>query len=347
MEDPHEPLILPAAYPPLPGAPGTLDTILRRAMAPTHLGSVARDLGRRAGRIPNRVAERLRSPEERVDRYWEGFTVRADDFASPEESERYLEWRFEQYPLFREFAGLWGDHDDQVILDYGCGPGNDVIGFLTHTGARKVIGLDVSETALELAHRRIGLHGVDPARYELIKISDAKPDTGLATDSIDYMQSQGVIHHTSDPLGVLRELRRVVKPGSTSRVMVYNRDSVRFHLFAAYILQIVQGRFRHLSVEEAFGKTTDGEDCPIARCWRPAEFIEICRSAGFEAEFLGGYPLLAEMEWLRDHRRAAIEDERLGAEHRRFLEEVTLDSEGYPMWRGRHAGFGGCYLLRA
>jgi hypothetical protein len=28
-------------------------------------------------------------------------------------------------------------------LDYGCGPGNDVVGFLLHTNAKQVIGMDV------------------------------------------------------------------------------------------------------------------------------------------------------------------------------------------------------------
>ena len=28
-------------------------------------------------------------------------------------------------------SGLYGQHDGQAILDYGCGPGNDVIGFAT------------------------------------------------------------------------------------------------------------------------------------------------------------------------------------------------------------------------
>ena len=47
---------------------------------------------------------------------------------------------FDDYPLFREFAHPWGDHDGEVVLDYGCGPGNDVTGFLLHTKAKRVIG---------------------------------------------------------------------------------------------------------------------------------------------------------------------------------------------------------------
>src|SRR6267143_6200541 len=106
-----------------------------------------------------------------VDRYWGEFTVFAKPFRSTEESLANLEWRFGQYPLFREFMRLYGNHEDEVVLDYGCGPGNDVIGFLVHTRARKVIGIDVSSKALSLAARRIALHDIDPLRVDLIQIS--------------------------------------------------------------------------------------------------------------------------------------------------------------------------------
>ena len=115
--------------------------------------------------------------------YWSRHTVNSRPFKSAGESEAYLAWRFQQYPLFREFMDLWGDHDGQTILDYGCGPGDDVTGFLLHTGARRVIGLDVSPKALDLTHRRLQLHEIDPGRYDLIKVSDATPSIPLETAS--------------------------------------------------------------------------------------------------------------------------------------------------------------------
>ena len=303
-------------------------------------------VGRRA---PHVQTGRAGKPTE-VDRYWSEWIVHSDlnePFESAEDSLDYLEWRFEEYPLFREFAGLWGDHEGEVVLDYGCGPGNDVTGLLANSGARKVIGMDISEKTLGLARRRLALHNFGRDRVELIQISDASGSIPLETDSIDYFQSMGVIHITTDPGGILRELHRVVKPDKLGRVMVYNQDSVWFHLYTAYVTQIVEGRFADLSVEEAFQKVTDGEDCPIARAYSPAEFGELCADAGFDVTYVGGHLSRHELDVWAEHRERALADARLDERHKQFLREVDLDADGYPMWHGKHAGVGAVYELRS
>jgi SAM-dependent methyltransferase len=281
-----------------------------------------------------------------VDDYWGDHTVKSIPFLTRRASAGYLEWRFEEYPLFREFSGLWGEHDGEVILDYGCGPGNDVTGFLLHTRAKQVIGMDVSRKALELTRRRVALHGIPPERVRLIRLNDAEPGIPLPDASVDYLQCQGVLQHVSDPGQVLRELQRVLRPGGEARVMVYNRESVWLHLYVAYVVMTLEGRHSEMAVEDVFELTTDGPECPIARCWRAEDFIGLCDEAGFRAEYLGGYLSRHELELLARHREQAISDQRLDAEHRAFLEELEFDERGLPQHRGTYAGVGGAYVLR-
>jgi SAM-dependent methyltransferase len=282
----------------------------------------------------------------KVDRYWSRHTVRAPGFGSRRSSERYLEWRFAEYPLFREFTGLWGDHSDEVVLDYGCGPGNDLTGLALYTKARRLIGIDVSQQALSLAGQRLALHGVTRDRVQLIHIADSDPALPLDAASVDYAQSLGVIHHTSDPGAVLREIHRVLKPGGRACVMVYNRESVWFHLYTAYERMICDRAFAGLDVEKAFARNTDGEACPIARCYRAEEFIELCLAGGFEAEFVGGYLSRQELRSLEASWAMALADNRLGGEHRQFLRALSFDASGLPMLGGYHAGIGGVYRLQ-
>lgn len=281
-----------------------------------------------------------------VDDFWSEHTVNSKPFTTAEESANYLEWRAGIYPLFSEYMDIYGDHKGEVVLDYGCGPGNDTVGFLISSNARRVIGLDVSEKALALTSHRIGLHGVDPDRVQLVQSSDANHRIPLGDGAVDYVHCLGVIHHTTHPGLVLRELARVLRPDGSGSIMVYNRQSIFFHLWVAYQRMLKNGDFAGLDVESAFSRATDGEDCPIARAYRPEDFVELCLAAGLQAEFVGGYFAVMELELMRSAGAEAIADERLGIEHRTFLSELLPDERGYFLYRGRTAGHGGVFSIR-
>lgn len=285
------------------------------------------------------------STQTAVDAYWKEYTVKSKRFRSAIRSKRHLQWRFEQYPLFREFMQMYGEHDNEIILDYGCGPGNDVVGFLLYTNARRVIGIDVSEKALNLASHRLGLHKIDPERVELIRSSDSIATIPLDDNAVDYIHCGGVLHHTSHHVSILREFYRVLKPGGWARVMVYNRNSVWFHLYVAYVKMIVKNAFEGLDTETAFSKTTDGEGCPIARAYRPESFTNMSDCLGFQSQFVGGYLSVLELRCLKRYRSIALEDQRLPQEHKEFLKNLTTETNGYPIYEGKHAGKGGVYTL--
>lgn len=280
-----------------------------------------------------------------VDAYWGHHTLHAKPFLTASESARYLTWRNAQYPLFAELMGLYDDHAGETILDYGCGPGDDVVGWLLHSHAAKVIGMDISGKALEQLRHRLALHHADSDRVELIQIGDADGRIPLADASVDHINCGGVIHHTSNPDTILDEFHRVLKPDGTASIMVYNRDSVMYHLWIAYQRMIAENGYPGLTVDEAFRRSTDGENCPISIAWAPDDFVGMCQKAGFTTEYLGGYISLLELDWLAKYRSAALDEPALAAEHHDFIAELATDENGYPVYRGKHAGIGAVYRL--
>lgn len=144
---------------------------------------------------------------------------------------------------------------------------------------------------------------------------------------------------------MLRELHRVLKPGGVGRIMVYNYDSVWLHLYVAYQKRLIEGLYADLDLIGAFAKTTDGENCPISVVYRPEEFIELCRQAGFDSSHRGAAVSMHEAK-LVGQRFQAIEDIRLGPESRRFLLDLQFDDRGLPKYRGTYAGVDGCYFIR-
>lgn len=281
-----------------------------------------------------------------VDSFWSKHTTAHPKLLitrTGRQDEAFLKWRSECYPMFHELMGLWGNRKGEVVLDYGCGPGTDIIGFLLYSNARKVIGIDVSTKALWFARRRIALHNIPLNKVELIRISDSVPTIPLENNSIDFIYTQGVLHHTSYPEKILAELYRILKPHGKASIMVYNRQSIWFHLYVAYFEMMVLKKFQGLSVEQAFAKTTDSTDCPISRCYSPEDFMRICKAAGFKVEFKGGYYSRLELDTFAKCKNAALEDKQLAEEHRLFLSE--LDNDTLPKRQGKFAGIGGVYFL--
>ena len=292
------------------------------------------------------------SKNTEVDNYWNKHTVAAPTFENADHSIKYLNWRSLEYPSFHDLMELYNADEDWTVVDYGCGPGNDLVGYSHFSKAKKIIGVDISEKALNLAKKRLLLHDIDVddpgARVRLIQVSDAASAQGavlkgeIEDESVDHIYCQGVLHHTTDPGLILKEFSRILKKGRKACIMVYNRNSIFYHLYVGYIKRV--GEQISGTAEEVFQRSTDGIDCPISRTTIPEEHIPACEAAGFLTEYRGGYLSALEVDLASKYFAAAKSDYRCAQEHRDFLEEVEIDY-GLPYYRGKLAGIGGVYLL--
>jgi ubiquinone/menaquinone biosynthesis C-methylase UbiE len=290
-------------------------------------------------RLRRRVPEPTRFAS--VSEYWNHHNVthhRA--FTTAEESLQNFQWRNGQYANYLALMPVSG-YDGCRVLDYGCGPGHDLVGFGVYSKPAKLAGADVSASSIREARARLALHGIDAEVHRI------EPGGRLPFDdaAFDHVHSSGVLHHVDDPIATLRELKRVLRRGGSLNVMVYNFDSVWTHLFVAYHRAILAGRYAGLPLREQFARSTDGEACPISRCYQPDEFLALARTAGFDATFAGAAVSMHELSLLPT-RYEAIMDPRLPDESRRFLESLEFDRHLLPLNGGRHAGVDGIYHLR-
>jgi len=106
----------------------------------------------------------------------------------------------------------------KAVLDVGCGAGVEVVRF-ARAGA-STVGIDVSAQAVHLTRQNLGHQrlqaGLAVADGERLPFQD---------NTFDFIFAHGVVQYAADDRAVVAECRRVLKPGGTVVVQVYNRVS--------------------------------------------------------------------------------------------------------------------------
>jgi ubiquinone/menaquinone biosynthesis C-methylase UbiE len=274
--------------------------------------------------------------------YWTRHNVTAHrQFFEAQASIDYFNWRNSQYPGSIELLPL-DLADGKVVVDYGCGPGNDLIGFSLHSKPKRLIGADVSASSLAESRLRLGTHGF--TGVELVDLSASGGVLPLADRSVDIVHSAGVLHHLADIEQALRDIRRVLTNDGYCQVMVYHYNSLWMHLYAGHVYKKTFPWRRQIPKQDIFKITTDGEECPIVNCYTPEEFAAIAGRCGFRTEFRGAAISLSEMMWL-PQRVEALKDETLDPEARAFLLNLTFDKRGFPLHKRTVAGVNSYYRL--
>lgn len=261
-------------------------------------------------------------------------------FKSEIDSLNHLNWRNSQYIKFLKKVNMT-NLSDKVVLDFGCGPGNDVINACTLSKPKKMIAYDVSRTAIELAKKRANLHKIN---VEFILGDEKNKNIPLKSNSIDVINSMGVLHHIDRIEVTLKELKRIIKNNGYIQVMVYNKNSIWFHLHVAYEVKLKKKLWENESLDEIFRKTTDGLRCPISNCYTEREFISLCKKNGFNSTLTGVSTSLFEMTKI-NLLWEALRNKELNDHSRKFLENINFDKNGEPLHNGNIAGINSYYKL--
>jgi SAM-dependent methyltransferase len=109
-----------------------------------------------------------------------------------------------------------------ALLDVGCGAGR-YLDLMRRFGWDRVVGVDISETAADNA-RQLGLEA-----YAGELSSVCFPERTFDAVSLSH-----TLEHVADPEALLREIRRIAKPGARVAIVVPNARSLCARLFRPY-----------------------------------------------------------------------------------------------------------------
>ncbi len=115
------------------------------------------------------------------------------------------------------------DGNARAFLDAGCGTGVNVLGGALLYPHFQVFGCDLNRPALAAIRRdaeQFKLKNLEVVEADLLDLhSDFGPPEGF-----DVIFCTGVIHHTRQPLQILQELSRRLKPQGILRLSVYGSN---------------------------------------------------------------------------------------------------------------------------
>lgn len=237
-----------------------------------------------------------------VKEYWDANPCNSD-YSAQQERKKYFEeisqrrfhgreWHVPEIAKFAEFK-------NKDVLEIGCGIATDGQEFAKN-GARYV-GIDLTPNAIKLSKERFELFNLK-GTFEVVNAEDPLP---FPNSSFDHIYSFGVIHHTPNPEKIVNEMYRVLRPGGTFNVMLYNRSSINYYAeimflrklfrwllypeFMPGLISKVTGfsewRLRghrelitkkvKMAKEEWITINTDGPYCPLSRVYNKKEAAEL------------------------------------------------------------------------
>lgn len=232
----------------------------------------------------------------RVDRLWHPDGARAVMLATKETAAARIPidvtrkaWaRAAEFPASKEASyprgedGSPGHADAQEfeaqrgkrVLEYGCGGGSDTLSYLRR--GCDVTYVDIVPGNVEATAAYVASEGYT-ARAKGIVIEESDR-IQMPSGIYEVASAHGVLHHIPRADLVLRELRRLLKPGGLLFAMLYTE-----HLEARFAEQIAKTvEIAGVSREEAACWCYDGHGTPWARTYTAQEGEALINRCGFK-----------------------------------------------------------------
>jgi ubiquinone/menaquinone biosynthesis C-methylase UbiE len=195
--------------------------------------------------------EKLRAREQWGQDLCGAEYVREHELGTREFFEAVERHRYSEYapwmPSVMEFAAASG----KQLLEIGCGMGTDLMQF-ARAGA-KCFGVDLTPRSVEITRHRFSLFGEQGA----FMVADGER-LPFASESFDVVYSNGVLHHTPDTAGAIREVHRVLRKGGKAKVMLYHRNSFNYLVEIVLRRGVLAGQYlRGRSSEEIMSRVIE------------------------------------------------------------------------------------------
>jgi len=160
----------------------------------------------------------------------------------------FMPWREIPFDALIDFHSL----ENKDVLEIGVGMGSHAQ--LVAPFAGSYTGIDITDYAVRSSSERLRLSGLGGTILRM----DAE-EMNFNDNRFDFVWSWGVIHHSSNPARIIREIHRVLKPGGKAVTMVYHRGFLNYYVVGGLFRGLLQGGlFKTGSLHRTIQLWTDG-----------------------------------------------------------------------------------------
>lgn len=174
--------------------------------------------------------------KNKVRKHWDSQACGTDKSDKEKFSKTYFDeienYRYTVEPEIFSFA-QFTRHHGQKMLEVGMGAGTDFLQWVR--AGTQAHGVDLTPESIQHIEQRLSLYNL---KAQEVQVADCE-NIPYPDNNFDLVYSWGVIHHTPDTPKALAEIVRVMRPGGTGKIMIYNRYSL-----VAFFLWIRKALFK-------------------------------------------------------------------------------------------------------
>lgn len=147
----------------------------------------------------------------------------------------YAEWQFERgedtVKFYLPYEPIEKMFEDKVVLDIGCGEGGKTLFYAT-LNPEHVYGIDIVPHYKEKAEKLANAKGLDAITTFMTGDATSLP---FSDNSLDTIIMNDAMEHVDDPIGVLNECHRKLKPGGK----LYVNFPPYYHPYGAHLSDVI------------------------------------------------------------------------------------------------------------
>ena len=173
---------------------------------------------------------------------------------------------------------------DNKTLDLGCGIGFWSALFAKELNVKNLFCGDLSKNSLKICGLRV-------PKAKLLKLNAEK--LCLEDNSFDFINCQGVVHHTPNTNKCIDEIYRVLKFGGRASISVYYENiplKIADSFLPAvnwfskkFLKNLGRGRsFDKATSKEDLVRLYDGSKNPLGKCFSKKQFYQMLKDSGFK-----------------------------------------------------------------